>query len=404
MVRKIAFYLFVVIVGAIGLEAAYRAYLLLRIPQQFEPPRADAPFFVYDRPQWEYDQEFGYHYISNARMNGTMISDGEVAGCSVEGDVNSAGNVGPEISDYPDADLRILVFGDSFTASALDGRTWPAILQEELERATGRSVRVLNLARDGYGVVQMFDLAAARIPELRPSLVVFAFNHTALSRGRSWRLLTGEGDGTRFLTMADPGLPPDPATSTDMIQVHPGATGEWCASRPPPDDPTLRAVIRMRRAILDRGAALPTASVFDLSTSYVFNRLLYQDPFADLWRRMPPAINPVVSFDDYREDQRFVEDLRRIIATGVPFLTIHLPKGSDLQRGREWALYGNYRSLLASLERITGRPLLPLRERLAVAPEEAMRLCRAPDNCHPSEFGMRAYAHAIAGIIQAERQ
>jgi hypothetical protein len=53
----------------------------------------------------------------------------------------------------------VLVFGDSWTSQPrqlADGTTmtWPNFLQDELSASTGRSVHVVNFARDASGVLR----------------------------------------------------------------------------------------------------------------------------------------------------------------------------------------------------------------------------------------------------------
>jgi hypothetical protein len=107
------------------------------------------------------------------------------------------------------------VFGDSFAGAYATGPAWTKMLGEKLEGALGRSVRVLNMARDGYGMPQIITLASGKLKELRPSLIVFAFNGPSLERARYWRTTVGTGDDMRLYASVENSPNPDPETAAD---------------------------------------------------------------------------------------------------------------------------------------------------------------------------------------------
>jgi hypothetical protein len=94
----------------------------------------------------------------------------------------------------PDADLRILVLGDSYMQGLLltDDQTPPAQLQAELERLRpGRSVSVLNTGVLGYSPEQYYFTMKAYLDRFRPHAVVVSVfandvgnEHAALDEGR----------------------------------------------------------------------------------------------------------------------------------------------------------------------------------------------------------------------------
>ena len=90
--------------------------------------------------------------------------------------------------EYDRADLKILVFGNSFAGA------WPDLLQYRLEQKTGLRVRVLNFARDGIGVMQMIDAAAHHVPQFKPDIFLVAVTTTSVVTPRH-----GVGDETRKL-------------------------------------------------------------------------------------------------------------------------------------------------------------------------------------------------------------
>src|SRR5262249_37703152 len=187
---------------------------------------------------------------------------------------NAQGNFGPPVTDFNGAAVRIVVLGDSFLRAQPTGPAWTKMMGETLEAKLGRSVRVLNLGRDGYGLPQMMTLAGHKLRELRPSLVMFAFNGPALSRARSWRTVVGEGDDMRIYTSTQNTPDPDPARAADTFIALPSATKAWCeehlrqgadAQR---NDPILRKLLAKHHEIALKNGS-PQAALLDLKAAYV---------------------------------------------------------------------------------------------------------------------------------------
>ncbi len=388
------------------LEVLYRGYLRLEYPTRFQDPPVDQVFTTWDKPMWRYSARFGYAYIPEEEVTQTTVQAGHVVGCTTVDYVNQQGNIGPSVPDYAIAQYKILVFGDSFSASMLNGETWPSVLQTKLSATTKVKVRVLNLARDGYGVLQIFDLAAAKIPELKPDLVIFAFNSQALTRDRSWRVLVGHGEDVRLVTTTEASSDPEPSLSTDFAFVVPAATQEWCAAmlrrslQAQRDDPVLVSLLRKRRYIEGQDRRTAVADLYDPKASYVYDRLIHHDPFFAQWRKLQPSIVPMVSFSDYRADPRLVHDVAAVQQTGIPYLIVHLPMGISLRDHQEFWFEGNAELLLKSLESVTAKRVQRLGPYLNIAPNDAMKLCLSAVDCHPSEFGMQEYAGAVAQIVR----
>lgn len=60
--------------------------------------------------------------------------------------------------------------------------------------------------------------------ELRPSLVVFAFNGPALERARYWRVSVGTGDDVRLYSSLENSPNPNPDNAADASIVMASAT------------------------------------------------------------------------------------------------------------------------------------------------------------------------------------
>ena len=216
------------IIGAGLAEVAYRGWLYRGLQNLFG---------VYDKSLWEFDQRFGYVYPPGRTVHLTVLNGGKVVSCRQLPPINAEGNVGDIKGDYASADLKVAVFGDSFTATQDNGVTWPNILQDRLTERLHRKVNVVNFGRDGYSLLQMFDLAAAKVPEWKPDLVMIAFVTDDLDRARFWRTAI-EADGEeRVLTTIDP--TPHPAPDRASGHLH---------SRPERDSRLVQPHVEERRA------------------------------------------------------------------------------------------------------------------------------------------------------------
>jgi hypothetical protein len=386
------------IAGLLFLEIAFRAVLFVVHPERFASLRLN-DYSVFDRSMWRYDQRFGYDYVPSVIVNASNISNGQVVGCSTSTPVNAQGNIGPAVPDYDTADLKIALFGDSFSATAVDGVTWPSVLQDKLEQATGKKVRVLNLARDGYGVMSMFDGAAVKIPEFKPDLVIFAFQSGDLHDARTWRTVMGTGDDVRLVTTPENSPNPPDADATDIELLAPSATHEWCEAmrqRRNQDDPVLRQILA-KAPLLSR--ARVRADIFDLTSSYLFDRLVRRDSFASQWGKLGPGTNPLLKITDYHLDSGFMRSAQAVMASGVPYLMVHLPTGSDLSEHHEFLQMPGTGELVQNLEAVMHQPVIRMTPYLDIPPADGMKMCVAPSNCHPSHFGMEVYSSAVQKIV-----
>ncbi len=385
--------------GALASEIAYRTYLYFAWASAFRPVSDKGYFSAYSVSHWEFDRQFGYVYPPGRVIDYTGVQDGYVQGCDRINMINKYGNIGPIKGNYSHADVRILVFGDSWTAFHQQGKTWPNVLQEALERRLGRSVHVVNFGRDGYGILQMFDLAAARIPEWKPDLVIFAFITDDLTRARFWRTVVGEGDDVRVLTTVDPVRHPDPERSADTFLILPSATHEWCRSMAGSKrtDGVLKKLRDKHQELLASWRDTTRANVFTLRHSYLYNRVTRGDAF---WF-LPSPVNPRVRFSDFSADQRFVASVERVDATRTPWVVFHLAYYPEIKAGREAILNGQEAALWDSLERIGGKRILRTTDYVPMPVAGPERMNSSPDNFHPSVWGMEFYADAVAtGLSQ----
>lgn len=387
------------LIGALLLETGYRVYLRYHAPRWFTIPDPEkGSFAVYNISHWEFDKDFGYIYPAGRTIEGASIVDGRVRGCGRASVINQFGNIGPTAGDWATAQLKIAVFGDSWTAFHHDGKTWPHFLQETLAKRLGKTVAVMNFGRDGYGVLQMFDLAAAKISEWKPDIAVLAFITDDLSRARFWRTVVGEGDSQRVLTSIDPVTVPREDRATDTYLLMASATYEWCmkmATAKEPDDVLRRLMDKRRRLLLRPSRQLLVASVWDFNHSFVLDRLLREDA---LWtiRRRAVGANPRIDLQHYSDDPRFLQDLAKIKESGTDWMLFHLAFFPEISKGREYVTKRQEASLLESLEQVTGKKVFRTTDYVKMPIEQPERMKAAPDNEHPSLWGMSLYAEAIA--------
>ncbi|HKQ26536.1 MAG TPA: SGNH/GDSL hydrolase family protein [Burkholderiales bacterium] len=385
------------------LEGVSRVYLRNHFPDVFTLPDPEkGSLGVYNVSHWEFDKDFGYIYPPGRTIDQVNISDGRVVSCDRISVINKFGNIGPVAGDWASAQLKIAVFGDSWTAFHQNGKTWPHFLHEILEKRLGKSVAVMNFGRDGYGVLQMFDLAAAKIPEWRPDIAVFAFISDDLTRARFWRTVIGEGDNQRVLTTIDPIAVPSEDRATDTYLLMASATYAWCKkmlTAKEPDDVLRRLVDKRRQLLLRPSRQLLIASVWDFSHSFVMDALLRDETFWTIRRRTPAGMNPRTELRRYSDDPLFLQDLAKIKESGTDWTLFHLAISSEIKANREYRLKRQGIALLESLERVTEKKVLRTTDYVKMPVEQPERMKVTPDNEHPSLWGMNLYAAAIAEAL-----
>lgn len=391
------------LVAVLFSEAGFRAYLLATDPDVFAGPSPEGTFTVFQPSFWEYDEKFGYVYPPERPVDLTSIKDGKIIGCGTIDVVNALGNVGPIVGDYDAAELKVIVFGDSWAAFHVNGRTWPAFLQDVLTERLGKPVHVMNFGRDGYGLLQMFDLAAETIPKFNPDLVLFTFITDDLTRARFWRTVTNIDGDDRVLTslVAEPNPSLDVAADTAMIDSR--ATREWCdrTLAAGGQDEVVAALTAKWSRLLDhaRQDSYTTPNPYTLSHSYLWNRFVEGDTYHFARREFTPTQNPRVPFSSYAEDEQFVRAVERVKGMGIPLEIMHLSVFNEISKGEEYILTDIDRSLLESLSELTGKTIHETTGYVDMPVEGPERMNHSPDNHHPSLWGMEFYANAVAEML-----
>jgi hypothetical protein len=382
-------------------EGAYRLYLVQKISVGKESEVAEdaLDYSAVDDVLTEFNLEFGYSYIANKSNYGVLVQNGFPVLCT-QATINELGNTNRIKGDYEDATLKILVFGDSFTANTnLGGITWPDLLQDELQAKLHQDVNVMNFGRGAYGVLQMFDLARTKIEELKPDLVIFAFISSDLIRARFWRTVNLVNGEKRDFVMTNPSEQADLKTSIDATLVNSMITREWCEDMlvaPGKSDALLKALnaefVQRRREHYD------PVEFGSLSTSFVFNRIVYNDPF----RGFIPSLIPRFSENNYVADSRFVDNVDYINQSNIPYYIIHLPTYEDLKAGK-YELSEQQQSLFESLQEVTGKPIVNFVDYASSHDsnnhEDREKLFMSPYDRHPSLQGIGYYADVVSELL-----
>ena len=386
--------LLIVLSAAFSFGVAEIAYRIKLCCFQSDP---EPSYIVTSDAAYRFNRKYGYDYIPNMRADLAIISKGYPVECG-QGTVNELGNFGVIRGSYKDSQLRILVIGDSFTATAHAGLTWPGLLQDELQAVLRKSVNVLGFGRDAIGVLQEFDMAATLIEEYKPDLAIIAFITDDLTRARFWRMVKTINGEKRLLTSTTPSEGPDLTHVVDAHLINPRATIEWCKSMlesRTPKDPVLQELnAQYRRLEKDY---TPAANYFSPSTSFLYNRLVHKDPvraFSSRFKR--PKLR--IDYDSFEQDATIKQKIEILRRSGVPYVMIHLPIHTELKADK-YILNDQEQSLLSSLRKISGKEEIGLLGYETGNENNIDKLFMLPHDNHPSAEGNRFYARAVSSIL-----
>jgi peptidoglycan/LPS O-acetylase OafA/YrhL len=380
------------IVVGIGLaEAAYRVRLLHYSDRIYvlTARQPEIAFTAVTKSPWVYDEDIGFNYAQE-RVDYVSIKGNSVE-CSVGPETNRDGVPGLAEGDYRSAQIKIAVFGDSFTVFAKDGIAWPNVLQRELSARTGKSVYAMNSGRDGQGLVQIMDVAAASAPALKPDIIILAYATGNMTTRRIWRQVTTIDGEPRILTTTEPG-PPDLLRSMDARVLAPEATPEWCAARRA-DNATASRIIE--RYLKEREPE-ESFSALTLTHTFLLNRYLYNDPFKSAAHRSA-ARHFKYTPEEVSVDARLSRSLDILKRAGAQIMLLHTPYLPEI-KSRSYPVTDVERAFLEAFLKKTG---LKSETMLDTMPPVAdpTTLADSADNLHPSRLGMDFYAKATADLL-----
>jgi hypothetical protein len=373
-------------VGFISWELAYRVFLKTQDATQFE---------VHSNSIWDFDPDLGYVYLAHAHTDWATIR-GRVpvlCGSFVAGLLGSPGK--GVTAEQLIAGPRFIVVGDSFTAMVQGGETWPDILSDKLGKQTAKTVPILNLARDGYGALQIFDQAAKLIRTgYRPTALIVAITRADLLKARTWRMTIIRGNSQEVFTSIQPSLEIDPKTHVRTTLINPGATRSWCeASRASgKEDDVSREIVQglltTKRQDESRGLKAPIG-ILSMTHCYLCNRILYQDPLHGI---APIATRAEHTLNRFQGDPQFVSDIVGIRKSGTPIWLVYLPDYVELTSARKQMTPREQKlfdSLTTEVDRVIDlTPDAPLGD-------SATSLTMMPYDIHPSHLGLEYYANEL---------
>lgn len=306
----------------------------------------------------------------------------------------------PSGGDYASADLKVAVFGDSFPAFSVGGMTFPSRLQDVLSDGLGKSVHILNFGRDGYGVIQIFKLAAARIAEWKPEFAIITFTTDDLTRVPIWRTSTILNGEERILTTVIPDPTPPPGTFQDTLVIDSRITAGWCekARASSESDPMVQSLeFKFRRMIREAGYAFPDPLSF--THSFLAAKLIHGNSYSANEERF---MIPRLAIRDYADSDSLRESIQALEGLGVPYIIVHLPISDEVASGRKAILSPGQKALWLSLERLAGRKVLAVSDFVDKPVPDPHRMDYSPTNKHPSQWGMKLYAGAVTRMLEQE--
>lgn len=372
----------VVLVAA---EAGYRIFLDTNTVLSYN---------VANRALYKFDDHTGFVYAPDISAVIANIRRGVP---SVYGKIETGpyGNLGNGVKSWTNLDLKIMVFGDSFTAYPYNNHSWADQLGPILQKEVRQPVQVMNLARDGFGVLQIFAAAAHSAATLGADEIIIALIADDMDRARTWRTSVLVDGTERILMSTIASDAPAADISQDVVLVHEDVSLEWCKQVEAwggVGDALVEELNTQYKRLLPENYK---ASLWSWRVSFLYNRLVAGDPFYGL--RNVEHI-PRVEFRDFREDPEFMSHLAMLKKSGIPFRVVLLPSYQDFVNG-EYVFTEHQRELFTSLESLLEKPVVFVLERIKQRVEKPEECYLLPLDHHPSDRGATLFASAIAEVL-----
>jgi hypothetical protein len=369
------------------------AIIIPLVTMMFMPPFAvaeeDGPsfsFYGYPHQPWKFHHEQGFNF--NEVWIGGNVKDGKFNRCQVSRSGNRYSNHGELVGDYDQAEIKILFFGSSYTATEMTNQV-QAMLSEKL----GRSVCILNFWRDSAGFQNNFDIAANVAAEFKPDLILVANNTLGYAFPRIWRPIIPQGN--RFWHWYQSRTPDplnidpkraylQPFVLTDLV------TKEWAAKMSAAKENGDEKMLREDPVILEMIAE--------------YHRIM-KIKQAMVEKHGQPVMS--VQLDDWTQDRQLVNAVGSIRELGIPFQVIHVQTLPEFRLGKGGYLFngmsmhdhqGIARS--ESFEKVIWKKVIHLID--YYEPDDLadpVKLMTTEKNWHPSEFGREAMARAITNLV-----
>jgi hypothetical protein len=335
VLKHVATYLAAVVLGCFIVETGYRVYLLFKDPRiELRPQNPeDVTVTALTRSLWRYDAAEGFRYTDRSGVFGTTVKNGRIVQCRAIDPINAEGSPGIAEGKYEDAEIKIAIFGNSFSIFIdQDNLTWVNYLQRILQQKLGRSVHILNFSRDGSPLVQMFDVAASEIDKRKFDLAIVAFD-TATEGPRSWRVeMTINGEPRVFTTTVQTKTPDitDRKSTYDTFILHPGIDAAWCKKYK-----NGGALDKVGREIISKyfRFRLERYSAFTLRRSFFWDRVVNHDAFYSGQQHNHAGKQNAIPLNADTKLQHAIQTIR---ANHVPLLLVHLPVSTEVAAQQEF--------------------------------------------------------------------
>ncbi len=389
--------------GFILSEAAARAYLYF----YWSPIAAlgglgpsPKEITAIDRPRWTYDRRYGYRYPPNSVVWAARIRAGKLHECVEYSRTDANGNVGAGPPPYRPR-LRIALFGDSWTAWYVDGKTIADLLAIELSVRLRHSVEIVNFARTGYGVVQMFDLAADVLNEQAFDLALFAIISDDLDRARRWGHAVSIDGEERELFLVEAMSSVGASNFLDAMIVERRISPDWCAQTQGQRDSIVEAIeerygrlVRNAQPILNRDFALR------LNQSELLLRLTSGKWFGGNPPLVRPTTLPRIDARSFAHVEGMRDNIARVKQSLIPYQIIHLAIATELNESKHDALLGSIQlALWRSLEDEVGQKILTTIQSLKGMDAQPAAMAYSDTESHPSAYAQFLYARAVADVL-----
>ncbi len=374
-----------ILVVLVAVEVGYRAFLGSSTVLSYN---------VANKALYRFDDHTGFTYAPELSA---VIANVRRGIPTVYGKIETGpyGNLGNGVTSWTDEDYKIMVFGDSFTAYPYNNHSWADQVGPVLQRKIQKPVQVMNLARDGFGVLQIFAAAAHSAAIRDADAILIALIADDMDRARTWRTNVLV-DGTERILMSTVATDsPAEDISQDVLLVHKNVSLEWCEkieARGGGKDPLVEELNRQYKRLLPQNYR---ASLWSLRVSFLYKRLAAGDPFAGL--RNVEHI-PRIEIADFREDPEFMGHLKMLKESGIPLQVILLPSYEDFLAG-EYVFTGHQLELFNSLERLLETPVVKVLDRIATGGTNPGQFYLLPLDHHPSKRGAKAFAAVVADVL-----
>ncbi len=177
------------------LEVAYRVFWYARLTSNYKT----YAFIAVDAPVYQFDLQSGYRYKPDSTYRWMFYNADNMLVRSSQVRVNNIGLISSHNRDLEPRDpgeFRIVVLGDSVTASMTNDIPWVDILDDLLNADTNLKATlgvskfsVMNYGREGTGVVQFADVFVNEAKNVSPDLVLVNFISDDIIRKFIWRTM-----------------------------------------------------------------------------------------------------------------------------------------------------------------------------------------------------------------------